>query len=215
MISYPWASNMVYRIAGEAPPVPQRAGGIQGAPPPGVRVRPNTGGPEAARRPAPPPALHTDGIDELWARAEQQVPEWRSISLRLPTSPDMPVTFTIDEGTGGQPQRRATLTLNRSTDEVVHWEPFSSLSTGRQLRSWLRFSHTGEIYGLVGQTIAGLVSLGGAVLVFTGLALALRRFVAWRTRLRKAAPERRRFGGAHLPRLEGATDNRAEGIGLR
>ena len=37
---------------------------------------------------------------------------------------------------------------------------------------------TGEIYGLTGQTIAGLASAGGAVLVYTGLWLALRRLVA-------------------------------------
>jgi hypothetical protein len=36
--------------------------------------------------------------------------------------------------------------------------------------------------GVVGQTIAGLVSLGAAVLVWTGLALSLRRFAAWRGR---------------------------------
>lgn len=43
----------------------------------------------------------------------------------------------------------------------------------------MRFAHTGEYYGLAGQTLAGLASAGGAVLVYTGLALAWRRFVAW------------------------------------
>jgi uncharacterized iron-regulated membrane protein len=96
------------------------------------------------------------------------------------------LVFTIDEGTGGQPQKRATLTLNRATAEVVRWEPFASLSPGRQIRSWLRFAHTGEVYGLVGQTIAGLVSLGASVLVYTGLLLAFRRLLAWRVRVRNA-----------------------------
>jgi hypothetical protein len=36
------------------------------------------------------------------------------------------------------------------------------------------------VLGLFGQTIAGLVSAGGAVLVYTGIALGLRRFWAWR-----------------------------------
>ena len=112
---------------------------------------------------------------------------WKSISLRVPTSPAMPAVFTIDQGYAGQPQKRGTLTLNRATGEVVRWETFDSLSRGRQLRSWLRFSHTGEYYGLTGQTIAGLVSAGGAVLVYTGLALALRRFLAWRKRKSAAA----------------------------
>jgi hypothetical protein len=65
---------------------------------------------------------------------------------------------------------------------VVKWEPFSALSTGRQWRSYLRFAHTGEVAGLAGQTIAGLASLGGAVLVYTGISLAVRRLWAWRER---------------------------------
>jgi uncharacterized iron-regulated membrane protein len=39
----------------------------------------------------------------------------------------------------------------------------------------LRFAHTGEVLGLTGQTLAGLVSLASVVLVYTGIALALRR----------------------------------------
>ena len=72
-------------------------------------------------------------------------------------------------------------------------ENFQSLSPGRQWRSWLRFAHTGEIYGLTGQTVAGLVTAGSVVLVYTGIALALRRFTAWIGRGRRSnrAEERR------------------------
>jgi uncharacterized iron-regulated membrane protein len=111
--------------------------------------------------------------------AEQQVTDWRSISLQLPTSVSAPLTFNIDSGTGGQPQKRAQLVLDRTTGAVTRWEPFSSYTRGRQLRSILRFTHTGEVVGIPGQTIAAIVSLGGAVLAFTGLALAFRRFYAW------------------------------------
>ena len=48
----------------------------------------------------------------------------------------------------------------------------------------MRFAHTGEVLGLAGQTVAGLVSAGGVVLVWTGIALALRRFLAWIKRRR-------------------------------
>ena len=189
VISYPWATDMVYRIVGEAPPSRQRpatpAGGAGGAVQgqnAGAARRPGHGnGPGRGDSRRPP-----EGIDALWARAERQVPGWRSISFRLPTGAEAPLVFTIDEGTGGQPQKRATLTLNRSTAEVLRWEPFASLSSGRQIRSWLRFAHTGEVYGIVGQTIAGLVSLGASVLVCTGLLLAFRRLLAWRVRLRNA-----------------------------
>jgi uncharacterized iron-regulated membrane protein len=69
----------------------------------------------------------------------------------------------------------------------VKWETFADLEAGRQWRSWVRFVHTGEYYGVAGQTVAGLASLGGAFLVWTGIALSLRRFTAWRERRSKPA----------------------------
>jgi uncharacterized iron-regulated membrane protein len=172
VISYTWAGNLTYRVVGETPPA--QRGPIQ----PAANANQRSGG---AARPVDGPSAASafKGLDALWARAEQQQAGWRSISLRLPISNDAPVIFTIDQGDGGQPHKRAQLTLNRQTGEVVRWEPFSSYTTGRQLRSILRFAHTGEVAGLIGQTIAGLASAGGAVLVWTGLALALRRFRIW------------------------------------
>jgi uncharacterized iron-regulated membrane protein len=55
---------------------------------------------------------------------------------------------------------------------------------GRRLRAWVRPLHTGEAGGLPGQTIALVASAGGGVLVWTGLALAWRRFRTWRRRAR-------------------------------
>ncbi|MGH9802768.1 MAG: PepSY domain-containing protein, partial [Blastocatellia bacterium] len=123
-----------------------------------------------------------DGLNGLWARAEQQTADWKSVSLRLPANAEAPAVFTIDRGTGGEPQKRATLTLDRKTGEMVRWEPFASFTKGRQLRSILRFAHTGEVGGIVGQTLAGLVSLGACFMVWTGLALAWRRLRAWQAK---------------------------------
>jgi flavodoxin len=78
------------------------------------------------------------------------------------------------------PFARSQLTLNRANAEVVKWEPYAENSTGRKLRTWFRGLHTGEAFGLLGQTIAGLASLGGCFLVWTGLAMAWRRFRYWR-----------------------------------
>ncbi|HKG15702.1 MAG TPA: PepSY-associated TM helix domain-containing protein [Pyrinomonadaceae bacterium] len=171
VISYTWASNLVYKLAGEEPPAqPQR-----GAPP--------AGGPGAQQQPqGANTSAPLEGLDNLLVKAERQVEGWRSITLQLPSKPDAPVTFAIDRGNGGQPQLRSQLALNRATGEVVRWEPASNNTAGRRMRSWLRFAHTGEVYGLVGQTIAGLVSLGGAFLVYTGLSLAWRRLYSWKGR---------------------------------
>lgn len=169
VISYTWAGNLVYRTVGEQPPAPAR--------------------PASASAKQSKNEVSLAGMDALWARAAQQVPGWRTITLRLPATPDAPAVFAIDGGYAGEPHKRATLTLDARTGTVMRWETFAELSRGRRLRSILRFAHTGEIGGLAGQTIAGIVSLGAVVLVWTGLALSWRRLTAWRGRRERVATE--------------------------
>ncbi len=176
VISYPWAGNLVYRLAGEAPPPPR---GQAGPGPAGRRAEAGPPVREAVTDSAARPAM---ALEALWARAASQAPDWQTIALRLPSDAGAPALFTIDRGGPGQPHLRAQLALDTSDGRVIRWEPFSSFTRGRQLRSILRFAHTGEILGPAGQTIAGVVSAAAALLVYTGLALSLRRFAAWRRR---------------------------------
>jgi hypothetical protein len=104
VISYTWAGNLVYRIVGETPPAP--------------RTNQPTTRSETTIEPV-------TNLDSAWTIAEQQVSDWRSISLQLPSSASAPLTFNIDSGTGGQPQKRAQLVLDRTTGAVTRWEPFS------------------------------------------------------------------------------------------
>lgn len=166
VISYPWASALVYRLVGERPPA---SGQSQPA--------------------SPPPASGRGGVIALEPAitiAAARMSDWRTISLQVPAAAAQTVAFTIDAGTGGQPQRRAQLSLDARTGAEVKWEPFSSQTPGRRLRSVLRFAHTGEVLGLFGQTIAGLVSLGAVLLAYTGIALTVRRFAAFRARRGRA-----------------------------
>ena len=174
VISYPWATALVYQAYGEQPPAPAGGLGARGGGP-GARA----GGPAADITANVP-------LEALVAKAEGQMPGWKTIGVALPPGNAPRIVLTLDAGDGGQPHKRATLTLNRRTGAVERWEPYSSQSAGRRARTWLRFAHTGEVYGLAGQTVAGLVTAGGAVLVFTGIALALRRFLLWRKRARGA-----------------------------
>lgn len=159
VMSYPWANALVYRAAGSAVPAQQGNGG--------------------GREGRPAQEIKLGGLNELWAQAETQVPGWQSISLRIPASNRAPLAFTIDSGNGIRPQTRGTLTLDRKTGEIKQWEPFGSNDPGRRLRTWFRFVHTGEYYGVAGQTVAGVATAGGAFLVWTGLSLALRRLRKW------------------------------------
>ncbi len=127
------------------------------------------------------PQASLAGLDTGVARAIADQPDWRTVTVRLPRRADEPLPFTVDRGDGGQPQLRSSLTVSR-TGDVTARETFADQSTGRRLRSILRFAHTGEVLGLLGQTVAGLASAGAVVMVWTGLALTLRRFRAWQVR---------------------------------
>ncbi len=172
VFSYPWANDLVYRVAGEQPP---RAGGGGGGGPPGGR-------PESAAIAQDGTAIDRLGYDALLARAAAHG-EWRTLTLNLPSSPDAPsVRIGIDAGNGGQPHLRHNLTLDASTGSVESYAPFSSQTTGQKARSWIRFLHTGEALGILGQTVAGVVSFTSILMVWTGLALAYRRLLQplWR-----------------------------------
>lgn len=132
-----------------------------------------------------------EGLDRLWSVAAAEVPGWQSIALRLPSSADDPVSFSIDRGNGARPDLRDQITLDRASGDVLSRQGYAQQSAGRKARSWLRFLHTGEAGGWIGQTIAGIASLGGVLLVYTGFAMAWRRFLAW---LRRTARTREAVG---------------------
>jgi len=179
VFSFPWANALVYRSVGEPPPV-RGAGGPPGSGP--ARAAARSAEAETPNGSTPQPLTY----DQLFARAEAYG-DWRTLTLALPAA--NAARFTIDQGNGGQPQRRHTLTLDTATGDVQSWAPFSSQTPGQRLRSYIRFLHTGEALGIVGQTIAAIVSATSVVMVWTGLALAWRRLISplFRRRAEKAA----------------------------
>jgi uncharacterized iron-regulated membrane protein len=88
------------------------------------------------------------------------------------------VTVAVKEPGRGPRFASLQLTFDPWSGKLLKEERFADLSPGRRARSWLRFLHTGEALGVPGQLVAAVVSLGTLVLVFTGLAMALRRFRA-------------------------------------
>ncbi|HET7536007.1 MAG TPA: PepSY-associated TM helix domain-containing protein [Candidatus Didemnitutus sp.] len=164
-MSYRWGANLIYQIAGEpAPTQPQS-------------------GPAAVEVPKPEPGRRPLGYDSLLASAQAQFPRWELITLRLgggqrgagaATGPA--VNITVKES-GSWPRTATTnLWFNPYTGDILKREGYAELPTSRQIRSWTRFLHTGQALGGIGQLAAGLACLGGCVLVYTGLALAWRRF---------------------------------------
>lgn len=170
VIGYPWAGDLVYRVVGESPP-PRTPPG----PPPGERA--------TIAKTAAPVAGSLSG---MISAALPLMPDWKVVTAQIPAAGATTASVTLDRGNGGQPQLRATVQFAVATGAIAKYQPFDSLSTGRQARSVLRFAHTGEVLGTTGQTVAGLASLASVILVITGISLALRR--AARAYDRRRAP---------------------------
>jgi uncharacterized iron-regulated membrane protein len=182
-ISFRWGSALIYQLVGEEPPAQAGPGGsatpAPQLPPVAVGVRPLT-------------------RDAQFAAIQKEFPQWQQITLRLaapgrgrapassnpsaePARPErpagpQPLNFIVK--LPGTWPRTATTTavMNPFTGDLLRREAFEDLTTGRQIRSWTRFLHTGEALGWGGQLVAGIASLGGCFLAYTGFALAWRRF---------------------------------------
>ncbi len=169
IMSYQWANALLFRATGTEQSAPRPA--PVATSPGSDRSQPN--GP---RQESGPQEIRTAGVNEVWAVAAKKVAGWRTLSLRFPNQPGEPLTFVIDQGNGARPDLRAMLTLDADTGGEVLWQPYSSQTAGQRARAWVRWIHTGEAGGLLGQTAAFLVTIATMVLIWTGLALTWRRF---------------------------------------
>ena len=176
-ISYRWASDLAYRAVGEAPPAPGQA------PLPDVTIE----------RPAAGERLT---FSAALARFQAAAPGWTEITLREglpprrgPAAPagaeatppagprrPQPYSATIRANDGSPIFATSQLVLHPYSGEILSRTGYADQSTGRQVRAWLRYLHTGQALGWPGQLIAGLACLGACVLVYTGFALSWRRF---------------------------------------
>jgi len=94
--------------------------------------------------------------------------------------------FYIDLSPGNNYDMAYALYLDNDTAEVVRVKRGSDWSKGDQAWGVVRFLHTGEYFGLIGQTIAGLSSLAACFLVYTGFTLSWRRLIRPLKRKRKS-----------------------------
>ena len=191
---YGWANNLLFTLTGNVPPPPRerpaggnpREGGPrgngerrpEGAPgmgrPEGGGQR-GPGGPREGSPAGPPPSLA--GLEPLLVEARQQIHNWASMSLRMPTKPGDPFPLMVDRGGRGEVQLRSMLNLDVAQGKVLPSpDDLQQQNLGRRLRMYARYLHTGELFGLIGQTVAALSTVATIMLVWTGFALAFRRF---------------------------------------
>lgn len=162
VISFTWANKWLTTLAGESPGHTIDA--------PGAEI---------------PASSSPKTLDDLLQRVMEKTSSWNSIALILPAPESRTVSFEVDAGSGRQPHKRHSVFLDVLSGEVVATSSFSDRPPAQKAIAWNRYLHTGESFGVVGQTIAGLVSLASLIMVWTGLALAWRRLVVPLYRRRK------------------------------
>ena len=159
VISYPWASNMVAAVFGPVSPAAT-----------GQAASEERQGQNRAQG----EAVSLQAIAETLKQAE---PDWQTLSVKLPNGQAARVVMTVDTGNGTQLSRQTSYTVSRVSGEVLGVSGAEDQPAGRRARVFLRFLHTGEVYGFIGQTLAGLASLASVFLFYTGFALAYRRLI--------------------------------------
>ncbi|HWL61309.1 MAG TPA: PepSY-associated TM helix domain-containing protein [Steroidobacteraceae bacterium] len=175
VISFPWASNLVYAAFGEAPP--QRGGGSAGGPGGGAEGRSRSEGPPATEAPAE--ATARASLQQMLDVATTQVQDWQRITLPVQArGGHVDVQVELRSTERRAPRRTLELSIADASVMKDSGTPAATpQSPGQKARTWFRFVHTGEQYGVIGQTIAGIASLAACFLVYTGLALAYRRLI--------------------------------------
>lgn len=177
VLSYRWAGDLVYQLAGETPPAAASNAPRPPAPtsPASTAASPAVAVARQNARPTPP------SLTTIVAAVQQAFPTWDLLTVRF--SPPLRGTSGLNDtvtvavrSSDSPPFAQRTLTIDTKTGNVLRTEAFADLSDGTRARRWLRFLHTGEAFRAKGQFVAGVACLGGLVLVWTGFALAWRRF---------------------------------------
>lgn len=171
MMSYRWASDILYTISGTPRPEPA----------PVVKLAD-----DAPRFP----------LDDAVARAGEIAPGWQTAAVLPPGRRSGAYTLIIRESGAGE-NERSRLYLHGGTGEVLRWDRYEDFSTARKLRGYVLPLHQGSLFGLPGRIVAFAACVAALALVVTGYVLAWKRLAAWRKRRAaeraarpaKAAPE--------------------------
>jgi hypothetical protein len=138
VISYGWASNLVYAAFGET--APQRGG------PPGAAGPGGSGGPGGAMREPRPSPTNADAsrasLQSMLAVAAGQVTNWQRITIGRRS-----MDKWISQSNRGLPVRppRQTLTRTRDASDSSDSPPNGAQGADTDnARVWFRFVHTGE-----------------------------------------------------------------------
>ena len=165
VISYPWANSMLYGAFGEEAPARQGPPFLSGASLSGANGE-------------VPDGQQLTSLQTAVDAAKTYNDKWTSIRLVMPVREQTPtVRLLVNTGDGILPEQRTTLVFDRIQGKIDSVQRYEDMTEAQQARMFVRFLHTGEQFGFIGATIAGLASLAACFLVYTGFALSYRRLV--------------------------------------
>jgi len=136
--------------------------------------------PELPKRPVPVNATPLSW-DELRAIADRELPGWTRLDLHGAAPADSanqtkPASLVAKAPGWGPAFFPVVVQVDPYTGVVLDIHSWAELSGGTRWLAWSRWLHKGEAFGRLGQMIAGLACLVMLLLIFTGWALAIRRF---------------------------------------
>jgi uncharacterized iron-regulated membrane protein len=166
VFSFGWAHRLVFTLAGEEAPQSRGPGMLAALP---VVV------------PTPAPEQRRLSRNEVLQKVGAEFPTWQSIAFDSgppPKDPNVvaPLIVLVFTPAAFQTRGRVQLSVDPFTGAVLQKASFEDRSKGTRARVWIRFLHTGEAFGLFGKIIATIASAASLFLVYTGFALAYRRF---------------------------------------
>jgi uncharacterized iron-regulated membrane protein len=177
VMSFAWANRLVFTLAGEE--APQRGANV----PAGPQVT------------VPPPETGQDKLtrDVVLLKVAKEFPTWKSIAFdsgqqRKDASVMQPLNVVVIEPAVLQTRGRIQLSIDPYRGDVLQKMGFADRTPGARARVWLRFLHTGEAFGFAGKLVATIATLGSLFLVYTGFALAYRRFFPSKSAAVASAP---------------------------
>ena len=121
-ISYTWARNSVYVIAGEE--IPQRSGG--------AAVQQLADG------------TSTKTLQDHFEYSAATSDEWQRISITIPADSASTISIVVDDGSGGEPTAKRTLQIDRVSGELLATQTFSDRTPAGKVLGYFRWLHTGE-----------------------------------------------------------------------
>lgn len=160
VISFGWAHRLVFQLAGEEAP---DYGGYRTS---GITIPTITAPPDSERM----------ALDSVLQGVKEEYPTWKAITYTYPKASESPLDIAVFEPTLFEVAGRVQLYMDPYTGEKLSAITFADRTPGVRARFWLRYLHTGEALGLPGKIVATLATAASLVLVYTGFALAFKRF---------------------------------------